>query len=629
MQINLSTSLPGPTGEATAKSTESAGVGSASSFFAQMGQLWNPDSENDNSHDLEKPVVQNGSTVSMDPMSMLLGATMLSLNPIKAEPIPNSDLSILSSPVIPGNNDQDLSTQESDSPVVLDRSLNELTVSAINESLNDLAVNALKETTGPFAASESSQLPTDGAYYPADVLPQSQTISVQSFPIAFEMGVTEQVMPNSGDSMPRLKQGTENPLAESQTISPEVIAGWRTILPDLDPKGEKPQVHLENQNSTSLSPTQNALAYSHTGSEDTGNSRISKAMGQREGNVQAPVLDKMEGVPFASSEPIEINEHHAAQETRPIKLFSQTLFQSETETAQKNLAPQLETHAEPKLPSGSDWSAVKPDPGSAAPPLLAQDSKAQEHNSQTATPRNVENIVQAAAGNANTGGSNANQDQTPNEFIERQAVKSKSDNGQAAVLRKPNFPLADHPQEMQPALTSNTARIAEPNSFADALPATAAPPQSRELIFQLADQIKIQLRNGKGEIRIQLKPDSLGRIEIRAETTLTGVTARITTESGNVKNYLENNLQLLQQTLTDQGLRVDRIQINVQDAFDPQFSSGYNAQFGHAGSGRNGRNSNGFSGASGSLNIDPLEEITVDPQTWLALNPNNKFYTVA
>jgi flagellar hook-length control protein FliK len=100
-------------------------------------------------------------------------------------------------------------------------------------------------------------------------------------------------------------------------------------------------------------------------------------------------------------------------------------------------------------------------------------------------------------------------------------------------------------------------------------------------------------------------------------------------ESGDVKTYLENNLQLLQQTLNDQGLRVDRIQIILQDSLDSQSSSGFNAHFGHTGSGRGGRDSNDSSGTSESPNRSPSDEIIVDLQAWLALNPNNRFYTIA
>jgi len=160
-------------------------------------------------------------------------------------------------------------------------------------------------------------------------------------------------------------------------------------------------------------------------------------------------------------------------------------------------------------------------------------------------------------------------------------------------------------------------------------PTSASAAQPQEFLFQLADQIRIQLRDGREEIRIQLKPDSLGRLDINVETTVNGVTARIATESSSVKSYLENNLQILQQTLQDQGLRVDRIHIVVQDAFDSRSASGFSAPFGHPGPGQEGREARSHAPSSSSSTLSASEEITIDPITWLALNPNSRFYTVA
>src|SRR5512136_1665249 len=91
MQINLSTNLPNTAGEAAAKSAEPGTTGSASAFFAQMDQILIPDNESSESQSAERSVVQNSSAIRNDPMSALLGATMLSLNPIKAEPASNPE----------------------------------------------------------------------------------------------------------------------------------------------------------------------------------------------------------------------------------------------------------------------------------------------------------------------------------------------------------------------------------------------------------------------------------------------------------------------------------------------------------------------------------------------------------
>jgi flagellar hook-length control protein FliK len=159
-------------------------------------------------------------------------------------------------------------------------------------------------------------------------------------------------------------------------------------------------------------------------------------------------------------------------------------------------------------------------------------------------------------------------------------------------------------------------------------PSTAAA-QAPDFVSQLADRIQVQLRDGKNEIRIQLHPENLGNLEIRAENTVGGVVARIVAESVTVKNYLESNLHLLQQSLTDQGLKIDRIQVTVQDNGSSQSSMGYAAQSGYAGSGNRGRGSNRSSDSTGYVDGILTEESGADQPTVTAMRLNSRFYTVA
>lgn len=186
---------------------------------------------------------------------------------------------------------------------------------------------------------------------------------------------------------------------------------------------------------------------------------------------------------------------------------------------------------------------------------------------------------------------------------------------------------SDTHQTTSPQLQTATTRLAgSSQATGDAQAPTAQP---KEFVFQLAEQIHVQVRNGRGVIRIQLKPESLGRMEIRAETTNAGVTARITAESSNVKTYLENNLHLLQQMLQEQGLRADRVHIMIQSELEAQSSSGFNTQFGQARSGQNSGTARNAASQSKSAHLDPLEEIVMDPLTWIELNPNISFHTFA
>jgi flagellar hook-length control protein FliK len=223
----------------------------------------------------------------------------------------------------------------------------------------------------------------------------------------------------------------------------------------------------------------------------------------------------------------------------------------------------------------------------------------------------------------------ADQDISHNAPIHGIAAQSKPENTLQNSGKIPTT-AAENPQEAFSAFLPPIAvRVGDSGSFIGAASELVPTAQPKEFILQIAQRIQFQIREGKETIRIQLKPDSLGRIEIRAETTGNGVIARIATESNNVKSYLENNMHMLQQTLQDQGLKVDRIYIVVHDGLDFSTNSGYGAQFGHAGSGHSSSESQRYHGISGSMTGDPLEEIPLDATTWVSLNPNIRFHTIA
>jgi flagellar hook-length control protein FliK len=148
--------------------------------------------------------------------------------------------------------------------------------------------------------------------------------------------------------------------------------------------------------------------------------------------------------------------------------------------------------------------------------------------------------------------------------------------------------------------------------------------RNTDFIIQLAERIRAEAGGGEG-IRIQLKPANLGRVEINAESGAAGLVARIVTESGAVRLFLEGNLQVLEQALQDQGLRVERIDIVTQEGLDLRPSTGN--QQGGPGAGHASGSSDPQSSRGGV--IREQDAIELDPATLVALGPNSTFHTVA
>ncbi|CFX65060.1 Flagellar hook-length control protein-like, C-terminal [Syntrophomonas zehnderi OL-4] len=86
----------------------------------------------------------------------------------------------------------------------------------------------------------------------------------------------------------------------------------------------------------------------------------------------------------------------------------------------------------------------------------------------------------------------------------------------------------------------------------------------QDLIEQIVKKVEMVNKAFNTEMKIQLKPEFLGRMVIKIAVEEGIVTARFITESHQVKHLLENNLGALRQNLESQGLRVDRTEVNVQ-----------------------------------------------------------------
>ncbi len=89
-------------------------------------------------------------------------------------------------------------------------------------------------------------------------------------------------------------------------------------------------------------------------------------------------------------------------------------------------------------------------------------------------------------------------------------------------------------------------------------------PTAREIMAQVVQKAELLFSNKLSELRIDLKPEFLGRLTIKVMVEEGVVTARFIAESQQVKQMLETNLNMLRQNLESQGLRVDRTEVSVQ-----------------------------------------------------------------
>ena len=88
-----------------------------------------------------------------------------------------------------------------------------------------------------------------------------------------------------------------------------------------------------------------------------------------------------------------------------------------------------------------------------------------------------------------------------------------------------------------------------------------------ETLGQIVDKAVFRFRNGQSEVRIDLKPDSLGHVRLQIVTENHQVTLRIMAESHAAKNLIDSGIGQLKADLQAQGLRVDELEVSVANEF--------------------------------------------------------------
>lgn len=88
-------------------------------------------------------------------------------------------------------------------------------------------------------------------------------------------------------------------------------------------------------------------------------------------------------------------------------------------------------------------------------------------------------------------------------------------------------------------------------------------PETKELIDQVVKKAQIMMKSNSSEMKIDLKPDFLGKMTIKILADDGVITARFITESHQVKHLLESNMNTLRHSLEAQGIKVEKTEVNV------------------------------------------------------------------
>lgn len=116
----------------------------------------------------------------------------------------------------------------------------------------------------------------------------------------------------------------------------------------------------------------------------------------------------------------------------------------------------------------------------------------------------------------------------------------------------------------------------------------ADPESAKSVTSQVLTRIQTVSGDEKHEMELQLKPESLGKINLRVIEEKGQILAKFTAESQQVKSILESNMQLLKDALEKNGLSVMQLSVSVGQQGAGQEGNGAAREHDAEGASRNG-----------------------------------------
>lgn len=148
------------------------------------------------------------------------------------------------------------------------------------------------------------------------------------------------------------------------------------------------------------------------------------------------------------------------------------------------------------------------------------------------------------------------------------AVGGYQENGSAGAAGSGNDFDQKAAELLQPPQRAVYGEGSTPAAAADTGEAHLPKDLRAETLAQIVDKAVFRLRDGQSQVRIDLKPESLGHVRLEIATENHQVTMRITAESHIAKDLIDSGLGQLKVDLQAQGLKVDEIEVSVAGEFN-------------------------------------------------------------
>ena len=101
------------------------------------------------------------------------------------------------------------------------------------------------------------------------------------------------------------------------------------------------------------------------------------------------------------------------------------------------------------------------------------------------------------------------------------------------------------------------------HSIAQAIPEETADKQKTEIVRQILDSVKANVKEGVTSLEVSLNPENLGKVTIQVASKAGQLTATIAAQTEAAKNAIESQIYELRDTLHMQGAKVEAIEVVI------------------------------------------------------------------
>lgn len=154
-----------------------------------------------------------------------------------------------------------------------------------------------------------------------------------------------------------------------------------------------------------------------------------------------------------------------------------------------------------------------------------------------------------------------------------QPVRTDDNNRDAAKEEADNSETGKQNQDNPISFVNNTAEMPRETPVAETESPVASYTNARDIINQVADSIRMEIKADMNEMEINLHPASLGNVKVQLTSRDGMITANFTAQNDIVKEAIESQLVTLRENMNQQGIKVEAIEVTVEShAFDENLS---------------------------------------------------------